>query len=116
MLMKPSLTDRSQKNMYKAWGFHGLRTKRVIINRYTLLESSTLNTFHTNEIARGLSPFKPEKAAIESGRIMLRKIKQNIKHQIDFAFETTLATKGYVNTIEYSREYGYKATLLFFLA
>lgn len=54
---------------------------------------------NADEIARGLSPFNPDKAAIEAGRIMLTKIKQLIQNQSDFAFETTLATKSYVRTI-----------------
>jgi predicted ABC-type ATPase len=54
---------------------------------------------NADEIAKGLSPFNPEKAAIEAGRIMLTKINHFITLKIDFAFETTLATKSYVKTI-----------------
>ena len=55
---------------------------------------------NADEIARGLSPFNPEKAAIESGRIMLSKIRKLIEGREDFAFETTLASKSYVNTVK----------------
>ncbi len=34
---------------------------------------------NADEIARGLSPFQPEKMAIEAGRIMLGRIKELIK-------------------------------------
>ncbi len=50
---------------------------------------------NADEIARGLSPFNPEKAAIEAGRIMLKKVSDFIKRNYDFAFETTLASKNY---------------------
>ena len=69
---------------------------------------------NADEIARGLSPLNPDKAAIEAGRIMLSKIDRLISRQNDFAFETTLATKNYVNTIKRSQIAGYQTTLVFF--
>lgn len=55
---------------------------------------------NADEIAKGLSPFQPDKVAIEEGRIMLNRIKDLINHNVDFAFETTLATKSYVKLFE----------------
>lgn len=69
---------------------------------------------NADEIARGLSPFNPEKAAIEAGRIMLNKIVELIKRKRDFAFETTLSSKSYVRTIENAKKEGFKITLIFF--
>lgn len=69
---------------------------------------------NADEIARGLSPFNPDKAAIEAGRIMLSKIDEFIKNSLDFAFETTLSTKSYLHTIKEAKENGYEVTLLFF--
>ena len=50
---------------------------------------------NADEIARGLSPFNPERVAIEAGRIMLTKIDRLIDEQKDFAFETTLSTRSF---------------------
>lgn len=69
---------------------------------------------NADEIARGLSPLNPSKAAIEAGRIMLNKIDLLIKNKEDFAFETTLATKSYSNTIKKAKDSGYLITLVFF--
>jgi predicted ABC-type ATPase len=69
---------------------------------------------NADEIARGLSPLNPDKAGIEAGRLMLSKIDKSIEKEIDFAFETTLATKSYRRTVEKAKESGYKVTLLFF--
>ncbi len=69
---------------------------------------------NADEIARGLSPFQPEKVAIEAGRIMLSRIDDLLKLKQDFAFETTLASKGYVRTIERAKANGYFVTLVFF--
>ena len=69
---------------------------------------------NADEIARGLSPFNPDRAAIEAGRLMLTKIDDLLLKQKDFAFETTLATKSYVNTIARAQKRGYLITLVFF--
>ena len=69
---------------------------------------------NADEIAKGLSPFRPEKAGIQAGRLMLQRIKSLIKKEQDFAFETTLATKSYKNLITDAQANGYSVTLIFF--
>jgi len=69
---------------------------------------------NADEIAKGLSPFQPEKSAIEAGKIMLSRIERLLKENFTFAFETTLASKTYKNTILRAQEKGYNVTLLFF--
>jgi len=62
---------------------------------------------NADEIAKGLSPFHPESAAIQAGRLMLERINKLISKGQDFAFETTLATKSYRNFILKAKENGY---------
>jgi predicted ABC-type ATPase len=69
---------------------------------------------NADEIAKGLSPFQPEKVSIDAGRIMLERINDLLNSQENFAFETTLATKSYRSKIFLAREKGYNVTLLFF--
>lgn len=69
---------------------------------------------NADEIAKGLSPFQPEKVAIEAGRIMLNRIKELMKQKVDFAFETTLSSKTYKHLIAEAQFNGYFVTLLFF--
>lgn len=69
---------------------------------------------NADEIAKGLSPFQPEKVAVESGRIMISRINDLLKEGMSFAFETTLASKSYKNKIELAKSKGYSVTLLFF--
>lgn len=69
---------------------------------------------NADEIAKGLSPFQPEKVAFESGRIMLNRIDELFLQNENFAFETTLATKTYKHKILKAKEQGYNTTLLFF--
>ena len=69
---------------------------------------------NADEIAKGLSPFQPETVSFHAGRIMLERIIKLIDFEVDFAFETTLTTISYKNTIELAKKKGYKITLLFF--
>ena len=69
---------------------------------------------NADEIARGLSPFQPEKVSFEAGRIMLNRINELLKENKSFAFETTLSTRSYKNKINEAKENGYTITLLFF--
>lgn len=69
---------------------------------------------NADEIARGLSPFRPEKVAFEAGRIMLNRITDLLNNNESFAFETTLATRIYQEKIRKAQEKGYSITLLFF--
>lgn len=69
---------------------------------------------NADEIAKGLSPFRPENAGIQAGRLMLQRIKSLIEQGRDFAFETTLATKSYKNLVEQVKKDGYWVTLIFF--
>ena len=69
---------------------------------------------NADEIARGLSPFQPEKVAIEAGRIMLHRIDELMREGNNFAFETTLSTISHKERIKSAKTHGYNVTLLFF--
>ncbi len=69
---------------------------------------------NADEIAKGLSPFQPEKVSFEAGRIMLHRINELLAENENFAFETTLSTRSYKNKIIEAKEKGYRVTLLFF--
>jgi predicted ABC-type ATPase len=69
---------------------------------------------NADEIAKGISPFQPEKVSFESGRIMLRRIDELLKNNESFAFETTLSTKSYKQKINIAKNNGYHITLVFF--
>jgi len=68
---------------------------------------------NADNIAAGISPFNPESVAIEAGRLMLSRIRELMEDGVDFAFETTLATRSYVSLVRKAKDIGYKVTLLF---
>ena len=69
---------------------------------------------NADEIARGISPFQPEKVAFEAGRIMLNRINELLQQNENFAFETTLSTRSYKNKVLDAKNKNYNITLLFF--
>ncbi|WP_268848914.1 zeta toxin family protein [Flavobacterium aestivum] len=69
---------------------------------------------NADEIAKGLSPFQPEKVSFEAGRIMLHRINELLEIDENFAFETTLATRSYKSKIIEAQKKGYNVMLLFF--
>jgi predicted ABC-type ATPase len=68
---------------------------------------------NADEIARGLSPFQPEKVSIQAGKIMLRRIDELIMEGKDFAFETTLSTRSFVILCEEARKSNYDIYMIF---
>jgi predicted ABC-type ATPase len=69
---------------------------------------------NADEIARGISPFQPEKVSFEAGRIMLNRINELLYKNENFAFETTLSTKSFKGKIIEAKEKGFQVILLYF--
>ncbi len=64
-------------------------------------------------IAAGLSPFAPERVAIQAGRLMLEAIAQHVARRESFAFESTLSGRAYARQIPQWRQFGYRVELFF---
>jgi predicted ABC-type ATPase len=64
-------------------------------------------------IAAGLAPFAPETAAVQAGRLMLQELARHFAARESFAFETTLAGRGYVHHIRDWQAAGYRVKLIF---
>jgi len=102
-----------EKNLYIIAGCNGAgKTTASFTILPEILECKEF--VNADEIAKGLSPFQPEKVAFESGRIMLNRIEELFEQNENFAFETTLATKTYKQKIIQAQNKGYSTTLLFF--
>jgi len=67
-------------------------------------------------IAAGLSPFAPESAAFQAGRIMLRRIRELATRREDFSFETTLSGRAYAPLLRELHMLGYRIRLDFLWA
>ncbi|MEN2434276.1 zeta toxin family protein [Weeksellaceae bacterium A-14] len=102
-----------EKNLYIIAGCNGAgKTTASFTILPEILECKEF--VNADEIAKGLSPFQPEKVPFEAGRIMLNRIEELFEQNENFAFETTLATKTYKQKILQAQKNGYNTTLLFF--
>lgn len=64
-------------------------------------------------IAAGLSPLKPELAALAGGRLLLRELDRLPAAKADFAFESTLSGLTYASRIRDWKAVGYRVEILF---
>lgn len=71
------------------------------------------NFVNADVIAQGLCAYQPEKAAIQAGRIMLDRIHTLAEEKVNFAFETTLASRTFATWIPKLQKQGYQFHLIF---
>jgi predicted ABC-type ATPase len=87
--------------------------KTTFVNRY-LPEATTIREFvNADLIAKGISPFDPERAGLEAGRIEMSRIEQFLNERRSFAVETTLSGKGAVRWMTKARASGYLVKLFY---
>lgn len=103
----------TQPNLYIIAGPNGAGKTTA---SYTLLPEmlNCINFVNADEIARGLSPFSPGTVDVQAARIMIQRIDELLGEKADFAIETTLATRSYVQLVHRAQSAGYKVHLLFF--
>lgn len=87
--------------------------KTTFAREFLPLEAGITAFINADLIAAGLSPFAPDLAARRAGRLMLEEIDRSVDERISFAFETTLAGKGYVHRIIGWQALGYSVKLIF---
>jgi predicted ABC-type ATPase len=65
--------------------------KTTFARRYLPTNARVIHFVNADLIAAGLSPLKPELAAIAAARMVLREIDRLAKARANFAFESTLS-------------------------
>lgn len=103
----------SEKRLYIISGCNGAGKTTA---SYTLLpEVFRCKEFvNADEIAKGLSPFNPERVAIDAGKVMIQRITDLLAREETFAIETTLASRSLNNLVSKAQACGYSVKLLFF--
>lgn len=107
------IADMTERVVYIIAGCNGAGKTTA---SFTLLPQiiPCLEFINADEIARGISPFTPESASIEAGRVMLDRINTLLYQGQTFAFETTLSANLYLKFIHQARQQGYRIILLYF--
>jgi predicted ABC-type ATPase len=68
---------------------------------------------NADEIARGLSPLKPELAAVRAGRLLLENVEALIAKKKSFGLESTLSGKTYARLLSDAKAAGFFISLHF---
>lgn len=89
--------------------------KTTFAREYLPVEAQCRTFINADLIADGLSPFRPEQAALRAGRLMLELIDQHVKSGECFGFETTLAGRNFAQSIPIWQAQGY-VVVIYFLA
>lgn len=76
-------------------------------------EGKIVHFVNADLIASGLSPLKPELAALAAGRLFLRELDRLAAASADFAFETTLSGLTYAPRLRRWKSAGYRVELVF---
>jgi predicted ABC-type ATPase len=87
--------------------------KTTFARKYLPRRAGFPDFINADLIAQGLSPFSPQDAAIEAGRVMLTQIHAKVRDRRSFMFETTLAARSYASYIPEWRKLGYHVKLVF---
>lgn len=87
--------------------------KTTFAREFLPQEASCLTFINADLIAQGLSPFRPEEAAVRAARLMLEMIAECVKRGESFAIETTLSGRTYARMIPQWKQAGFQVALFF---
>lgn len=108
----PYYVFMKNRNVYIIAGPNGAG-KTTFATTFLPEYTSCTNFINSDLIAQGLSPFSPASAAIKAGKLVLEQIHQFETKGTDFAFETTLSGKLYINLLKSLRKREHKIHLFF---
>ena len=87
--------------------------KTTFAREFLPREAKIVHFVNADLIAAGLSPLKPELAAMAGGRLLLRELDRLAAAKADFAFESTLSGLAYASRIRAWKAVGYRLDMLF---
>src|SRR5437763_16381227 len=87
--------------------------KTTFAREFLSKEAGVVHFVNADLIASGLSPLRPELAAIAAGRLFLAELNRLASLRVDFAFETPLSGLGYLKHLRRWKTAGYNITIIF---
>ena len=87
--------------------------KTTFAREFLSREAGVVHFVNPDLIASGLSPLRPELAALAAGRLFLRELDRFAKFKNDFAFESTLSGLTYLNRLKRWRAAGYRIEIIY---
>jgi predicted ABC-type ATPase len=87
--------------------------KTTFAKEYLGKEVGVMHFVNADLIADGLSPLRPELAAVSAGRLFLQQIDQLAAARASFAFETTLSGLTHAHRLRSWKAAGYRVEIIF---
>jgi predicted ABC-type ATPase len=87
--------------------------KTTFAREFLLRDAGVINFVNADLIAGGLSPLRPELAALAAGRLYLAELDRLAQTRADFAFETTLSGLMLLRRLRQWKAAGYRIEIIF---
>ena len=87
--------------------------KTTFAREFLPKEAGVIHFVNADLLAAGLSPLKPELAALKAGKLLLAELDRLARARLDFAFESTLSGLAYFNRIQRWKATGYRIEIFF---
>ncbi len=87
--------------------------KTTFAREFLPKDARVIHFVNADLIAGGLSPLRPELAALRAGRLFLAELDRLAKLKHNFAFETTLSGQVYLSRFKRWKAAGYRIEILF---
>lgn len=87
--------------------------KTTFARRYLPEDAGVIHFVNADLIASGLSPLRPELAAIPAARMLLGELDRLTAARVDFAFETTLSGLTYSRRLQRWKKAGYRIEIVY---
>lgn len=76
-------------------------------------DAGIIHFVNADLIAGGLSPLRPELAALAAGRLFLAELDRLSRSKSDFAFETTLSGQTYLSRLKHWKSSAYRIEIVY---
>jgi len=87
--------------------------KTTFAREFLPREAGIVYFVNADLIAGGLSPLRPDMAARRAGRMVLAELNRLAKARMDFAFESTLSGRTYLQLLRRWKAAGYRIEIVF---
>jgi len=87
--------------------------KTTFAREFLQQETGVIHFVNADLIAQGLSPLRPELAAISAARVFLNEIQKLASSREDFAFEPTLSGLTYIRLLKKWKASGYRIEIVY---
>lgn len=103
---------RNGPNCYIVAGPNGAG-KTTFATEFLPLYANCRNFVNPDLLARAYSPFDPDAGMLRAGRAVLERIAEFTKTRVDFAFETTLSGRSYVQVLRKVKSAGFRLHMFY---